>query len=348
MLRSPTVPRRIRRPLAIVVLLAFSALSLVACGGESASSKSVGQLLRETFGGSNGIKSGQVDATLGLSLQGVSGLSGPVSLKLSGPFQGQGKKKVPKFDLALTLRQGAQSITAGAISTGERSYVRLRGQTYDLGQQVFEQFRRSFQKQSGSGGGATLSALGIDPRAWLTHPRKAGEATVKGTKTIRMTAGVDVARFLQDANALLARGGQLGVTRPSDISALTPEQRRDLTRSVKSATVDVYTGADDTLLRRIVLKIVLAVPPEARASLDGLRSGTISLDFLISGVNQPQKVDTPAGAKPLSALSSGLGQGPAPLTSPRPTGGTPPAYVRCLQAAGQDVAKIQKCANLLQ
>jgi hypothetical protein len=273
-----------------------------------------------------------------------------VSLKLTGPFQGQGKNKVPKFDLALTLNQGQQGITAGAISTGERSYVRLRGQAYDLGERVFEQFRRSYltgQKKSGSQGGATLAALGIDPRAWLTHPRKVGEATVEGTKTIRMTAGVNVARFLQDANALLARSGELGVTRPSDLSALTAEQRRDITRSVKSATVDVYTGADDTLLRRIVLKIVLAVPPDARTSLDGLRSGTISLDFLISGVNEPQKIDAPAGAKPLSALSMGLGQGSAPLTSPRPTG-TPPAYLRCLQAAGQDVAKMQKCANLLQ
>ena len=38
-------------------------------------------------------------------------------------FESQGKAKLPKFDLALSLSSGGQRFTAGAVSTGEKGFL---------------------------------------------------------------------------------------------------------------------------------------------------------------------------------------------------------------------------------
>src|SRR3954447_24062492 len=101
---------------ALALVLAVLGLAVVAgCGGggESASSDMpVDQLLKQTFSGDKQVKSGVLDLSLRLDAQGSSQLNGPVSLRLTGPFESQGKGKLPKFDLDAAVEGAGQNLSA--------------------------------------------------------------------------------------------------------------------------------------------------------------------------------------------------------------------------------------------
>jgi hypothetical protein len=356
---------RIRLPL-LVVMLVLASFGAASCGGGSgAADQSADALLKDTFGPDHEIKSGRLDVAVKLNVKGLSGLRGPVSLKLTGPFQSLGKKAFPKFDLALGLSAGGQSFTAGAVSTGEKGFLKLQGRAYDVGPQIFNQFKKGYadaQKSSGDKEGTTLSSLGVNPSNWLTNPKKVGEEEVGGSDTVHVTAGVNVEKFLDDVNTLLEKAGQLGVTGAAEVpEGLTDKQRRDIARAVKSARLDVYPGADDKTLRRLTIEVVLDVPGDVRKSVGGLTSGTIAFDLTIADLNKDQEIKAPSGARPLAELSEALGglfgtssgsgsaDGGSSGSGSSSTGGsgTQSKYLECVQAAGNDIAKVQRCASLL-
>lgn len=362
---------RPRLPLALLAALALTAsaaFGLAACGGESASDQSPQELLKDTFGPDHEIKSGKLDIALQLDLNGLDGLSDPVAIKLTGPFQSQGKDKLPKFDLALRLSSSGQSFSAGAVSTGEKGFIKLQGQAYDVGAQIFDQFEKGYaeaQKASKNDEGTTLSSLGVNPSNWLQNPRRAGEEKVGGADTVHVTAGIDVERFLRDVDTLLKKAGDLGVTGATGAEVpqgLTDKQRRDIASAVKSASLDVYPGADDKTLRRLKLQVVLDVPQAVRRSVGGLTDGTIGFDMTIGDLNEDQEIKSPSGARPLAELSQALGgllggSGSGGSSSGSGSGsgngsgsadGAQSAYLQCVQAAGQDIAKVQDCAKHLE
>jgi hypothetical protein len=359
MLRSPTLSGLLRSVLVLLVL-SLAALGLVACGSGSAADKSVDELLSQTFGSDKAVRSGRIDAALDISPRQASSRSSALRLALRGPFQSQGKGKIPKFDLSLSFKRAGQTVSAGVVSTGDKGFLKLGRQAYDVGDQLYKRFAAAYlaaQKKSGGKDGTSLKSLGIDPRGWLKDARKVGEAKIAGADTIRISAGIDVPKLLQDVDSLLAGARQLGVTGAPDVARLTAEQRQDIARAVRSAAVDIYTGKDDTILRRLALKVGLDVPADARRSLGGLTSGSLALDLTINEVNEAQSIDAPKGAKPLAELTAGLGgllggtSGAG--TSPSPSSGAGAAassqrYLECAQAAGSDVAKLQSCAKFLK
>lgn len=344
---------------------AIAALALAACGGGSGGSsgaQDVDQLLTQTFGPDKPIKSGKLNLGLDLDTRGIASVSGPVSLKLTGPFQSQGRSQLPKFAFTLDLSQGAQSFTAGATSTGDKGFVSFQGQAYALSDQLFNSFKQGFQqaqKQSGAkeSSAPSLASLGVDPRRWLEDPKNVGSAQVGGTETIHISSGIDVEHLLDDVNTLLGKADKLG--RGQVAKSLTPRQRDALARSVKDAKVDIYTGKDDKMLRRLTLQASFAVPNDLQSKAGGLTSGAVKVDLTIADLNQPQTITAPANAKPFSDLTSALqglvggtssgGSGSSGSGSSG-SGATPQAskkYLDCLQRAGNDVAKVQKCASLV-
>ena len=177
-----------------------------------------------------------------------------------------------------------------------------------------------------------------------------------------------------DVNTVLGRAGGISVagSQPRAVpKSLTPDQRRQIERAVKSAKIDVNTGKDDRTLRRLALVLDLDVPADAQAKAGGLTTGKITFVLTIADLNKAQTIKAPVGAKPLSALtsqlqsllgsgsggttgssSSGSGSSSGTSTTPGAGGsgapaGAPKKYLDCLQAAGQDVAAVQKCADLL-
>jgi hypothetical protein len=146
--------------------------------------------------------------------------------------------------------------------------------------------------------------------------------------------------------------------------------------------VDLYTGAEDHLLRSLSVHAVLSTSSQARQELGGLRTATLDLHLQFAGLNQPQTITAPSKPHPISqliALLRELGLIAAPTSSagqtqqeqqPSPSSETPsstasettttnssggssksPAsqtYMSCIHSAGQSVSALQKCATLLE
>jgi len=358
---------RFPRAFAAVLALVLSAIGLAACGGGGdESSQSPQQLLQETFGANKPVKSGNLGLNLDIAAQGLQGVKGPISLKLNGPFESQGKGKLPKFDLTLTLQTGPTNFTAGAVSTGEKGFLKVQGKTYAVGDQLFNQFKQGYEKAAAQSqtrsGGLSFKSLGVNPLAWLTDPKNAGTEDVGGTETYHVTAGIDISRFLQDVNSLLGKASSLG--QGNLPSGLTAQQRQAIERSVKSAKLDVWTGKDDKTLRRLRIELGISVPADLRKQANGLKSGVLVFDLKIENLNESQDIKEPQGARPLSELTAALGgslpgtssgggtaTAPAPSqTTPAPAagaGGASQQYLDCLAKAKNDVSKVQKCADLL-
>jgi hypothetical protein len=370
---------RLRRPLIALCVAALASSGVAACGSSSGgalSGKDAQGVLKETFGPDKPVKSGQLNLALNLDAQGLSGISGPIGARLTGPFQSEGGKTLPAFDFALTVSAGGQSFSAGATSTGKKGYVSLAGQNYDIGDQLYQSFKQGYEQsaKSAKGGkqGQTLSALGIDPLRWLKNPRKAGEQQVGGVQAVHVTSDIDVAKLLADVNTLLGKADQLGVPGtttkgvPRGISAQTQQQ---IAQSVKTARLDVWSGKDDGILRRMTIDVTFSVPQGAQSKAGGLKSGHLTGDLTLADLNAKQTINPPANARPLSDLTSALngligggsssGSGSSGSGSSGSSGssgasgsgsssGTSSSkYLQCLQQAGSDLAKVQKCAALV-
>jgi hypothetical protein len=351
-------------------LLLFVAPLLVAgCGGSSGGGDaSTSQLLKDTFSGGKTVKSGKLDVSLGFEAKGLPTLTGPVALKLSGPFESQGAGKLPKFDFDLALAAGGQTVQAGAVSLGDSGFLKFGGRAYTVDKALFDQFKTGYEKSQaqakGKEAGPSFSALGVDPARWLKDARKVGKADVGGTATFHITSGVDVPRFLADVNKLLSKAKNLGGSTTQSVpQGLSPTVQSIIERSVKSAQVDVYTGESDHTLRRLALNVSLVVPKDAQKSAGGLQSGELRFDLQIADLNADQTINAPANPRPLSDLQQALGvlQGggstgagtsttpstTTPQTTTTPSAGAPKAYLDCVQKAGTDIAKVQQCAGLL-
>lgn len=297
--------RILLRPVLALLAALFASAGLIACGSSGgSSSQDANALLKQTFGGSHKIQSGKLDVKANLDLQGVKGSNGPITLSLAGPFQKQGAKQLPRFDLKFSFSGGGQTFSAGATSTGQQGFVSFQNSTYSIDQRYFDVFKRAYQqaavKSAGQKGSAGFSAAGVDPRNWLSNPKVEGDADVEGAKTTHISSGVDVGRLVDDIDKLVAKAQKSGVAQAQSLpSQLTPAARKKLVDAVKEAHVDIYTGKGDKILREMTIKL--------KVDAGNGRSGNLEVDFGIADLNSPQTISAPANAKPFSELQSALG-----------------------------------------
>ena len=350
------------RPAALLSLLLTLALVVASCGGgsdeEASSDSDVNELLKQTFTGSKEVKSGNLELKLKIEATGGEDqLDGPVSIRLAGPFEAQEGGKLPKFDLEAAFEGAGQSITAGATSTGEKGYLSFQGSNYVVDDQVFRQFKAGFEQAQKQGGGEneSFASLGMDPSKWLTDPKNEGDAKVGDDDTIKITGGIDMAKLLDDVNNALGKASSLGLSGAGQVpEKLTDEQKRQVTEAVKDPRVEIYTGKEDKIMRRMVVN--LGVDDKASKT-----TGTVLFDVSIKDLNDDQKIAEPSDAKPFSELLGqlgGLGLGGSGAASSGSGSSDAPAagagssedlekFSKCVTEAGDDAAKAQKCAELL-
>ena len=356
-------------------MLCLCAFGLAACGGDDGGSGSEDPtaILRETFGEGKDVKSGRLDLAFRLDAKGLANVQGPVALRLNGPFQSTGASELPQFDFKVSLDAGGQSIAAGAVSTGEKGFLRFQDQAYAVSDQLYKQFRDGYAEQAKCNdereGGVSFRSLGVDPGKWLNDAKSAGTEEVGGAKTTHITAGVDVPVMLEDVNRILGRtdGTQTDPCATEEKGQpeqkpgsrqLTEEQRKQIADAIKSARVDVWTGEDDRILRRINVALRFEVPEDQRSKAGGLQSGDVKFDLTIGALNEKQTIATPENARPLDELVGqlggqvpGLGGGAGGTGGAQEGGGTSAqpssAYEQCVQEAGADVTKLQQCSELI-
>ena len=339
------------RKLLLTLLVTLLSLGLVAgCGGddgnEADSGTDVDQLLQETFSGSKDIRSGKLDVSL--RAEGA-GLQSPISAELTGPFQSEGEKQLPRVALDASLEANGESFKAGVTNTGEKGFVSFQGTDYEISGPVYQQFKAAYEQTASTQQGQSLASLGMDPRKWLTNARNAGEAEVGDADTIKITGDVDVPKLLDDINAALEKMRSLGLQGSDQLpEQLTPEQKQQAADAVKDIGVEIYTGKDDRILRRLVVAMSLQAPGEDQPA-------DVDFDLTLLDVNEDQEIEEPSGAKPFSDLADKLGGlGLGGLGGGGSGGGSGGAsqenlekYSQCIQDAGGDTAKARKCADLL-
>ena len=246
----------------VILLLALVA---VGCGGgddTADSSTDVDQLLNDTFSGSKSIQSGKLSLALALESDGG---QDPVTAKISGPFQSEGEGRLPQIDLEGSFEGGGESLSGGVTATKDAAYVTFGGNTYEIAGAVFEQFKASYEQSakeaSGENNEQSLATLGIDPRRWLTNAKNEGEAKVGDTDTIKITGDVDVPKLLDDVNGALEKIRSLGVQGSDQIpDKLTEAEKQQTAEAIDDLSVEIYTGADDRILRRMVIALGLKLP----------------------------------------------------------------------------------------
>ncbi|MFL5825629.1 MAG: hypothetical protein ACJ76V_03805 [Thermoleophilaceae bacterium] len=354
--------------LLLAVAAGALALGLAACGS-GGSSSSAKQTLDKAF--STPIKSADLSMDLQVKLDGSQQLSGPIQLRVTGPYHSNGQKQLPEMDLQASVSAGGTTVPFGFTTTTKNVWVSVQNQAYELGAQATAQINQQLQQQQKSGQGKTpLSQLGIDPLSWVKDAKEESDANVAGTSTKHVSGKLDVSKMLDDLNKAVkkAPAGLGGTQKPQP---LTDKQRAEVQKVVKDPRIDVYVAKSDNTLRRIAANLQLNVPENQRSQVGGIKGGTVAFSLEFANVGNAKAVSPPKHARPLADLTSQLGGGLGGLgsgssgsgsgssgssgsngSSGSGSSGSPSAsdfqkYSECLRKAGSDTSAQAKCAKLL-
>ena len=360
---------KVRSRTALLCAALFISVLLGACGSSATSTGSAGSaqsLLHDTFSGGHTVRSGVLGFGLTINPAGSSSVTTPVSLSLAGPFQSRGTGKIPASDFNVSINGLGRHGALGVISTGTSGYVTLQGSAYALPATEFQRLASSFSSaQPGAGGHGGLAGLGINPQRWLQNPSIVGTSTLNGAPTTHIRAGVNVAALLADLNTFLAKTRSTTSATSAIPTTIPTATQQRFAQEVHGATVDVWTGSSDHLLRKLALALTMPVHGQISTLLGGLRSAGLGLTIQYSSLNQPQTISAPSSVAPygqftaklrsiLSAVQSlgGAASGSSGTGGSSTSGISPPpgaaSYSQCITAAGQDVTKMQQCASLLK
>jgi hypothetical protein len=377
--------RHIRGSRLIYALLTgvLVALTLTACGG---SGGDAANLLKQTFGQQHTVNSGNLNLSLVVSPAGSKTSNAPLNVSFGGPFQSHGKGKLPASNFNISISALGRTGSLGVLSTGANGYVTFAGTSYQLPVATFQRLESNFAQVTSSptGGGksGSLAKLGIDPLHWLVKPSVVGKETLGDAPTTHIRAGLNVAALLTDLNMFLQKANAAGVTGSGKLpSQLSDSTRGKISAAVKNPSVDVWTGSSDKMLRKLAINLTVPVSGQVSTLLGGIRSAQIGITLGYTQLNRPQAIVAPTNVRPFgefttklrtflaaqgagatasnsgsgasggssaSATASNSGSGASGGSSGGAASSGNQTYIQCIQAAGQDVDKLQQCASLLQ
>jgi len=360
------------RTFAAVCALALPIPAVIAgCGGDDSSSEDPQTVLDETFNNDTQVTSGDLSLTASVSADGDQG--GSFEASLSGPFQGDpsDENAVPQLDWTASLSgEGAgQSLdfSGGLVVTGDNAYVEYNDQAYEVGTKEFATLRDQMEQQAQASGtdsqgtfqeqcttaieqaGGDASACDIDFESWLTNLTNDGTEDVGGTETIHISGDADVQKMLTDI-------GTLAASIPgADTEGIDPSQLSAVSGAITEASVDVYSGADDHVLRKVDANLTIdpsQIAPESAVPVSNIQ---ISFSVEIDGLNEEQTIEAPSSAKPIDELLSDVGIDPSTLGGLGATGlgssggsgsGSGNSFEQCIQQASTP-DEINACASQL-
>lgn len=258
-------------------------LALAGCGGDSSGdSADAGGVLAETASNLGKIRSG--DLTLDLR---VSSDENEAGFRLEGPFAlAEGADALPVAELEYTQVAGDEEATVTFVSTGDRAWIVANGEAQELSGAQLEQLRGS--GAGGREGGGALGQLEIGD--WFVEPELSDGGEVGGAETDKIGSELDVVAatrdFLQLADAFGAGG-----------TSLDGGGEEQLRRAVASARIEVWTGKQDRLLRRIVTDVAFEAepPPELEGLYGTLPGAEVRLELGVSDPNGDVTVEPPDG-----------------------------------------------------
>jgi hypothetical protein len=356
----------IRARVATIALIVILPAALGGCfgGGDGGGggSEDPQQVLDQTFNNPTKVTSGHLNVSLSGSAQGAQ--SGNFTASIDGPFQGEegNSTALPQLDLTAKISASGAgqsfSFDGGLIATQDDAYVEYRGQAYDVGKDTFAQFKKAYEQQAAAAEAqrnsqnatSIFKQFGIDPSTWLTNVTNEGDADVEGTDTIHVHGDADIGRIVADLGKVAQKAAPSGAAQ-----AFTPAQLNQLKSSIQDASVDVYSGKDDHLLRKLGLSLTIAPPASAQSPVSSVH---VDFSLTVSDVNQAQTITAPSSSQPIAGLLKQLGVGGiGPLGGlggagstgggAAPGAGPSQDYLKCVQQA-QTADQINACASKIQ
>ena len=101
----------------------------------------------------------------------------------------------------------------------------------------------------------------------------------------------------------------LGATGQIPPAAELDKAKSQVESALKTAHVDIYVGSDH-IVRKISGELEIEPPSQSGS---GPKKVNLNFDLSLSGVNEPQTISAPSGAKPLNELFQKLGVNPIEL-----------------------------------
>jgi hypothetical protein len=369
--------------LAAVAALLAMATALTACGGGSDKSGEDPQTVIDEAT-LQGIDSGNLSLSLNAKATGEEG--GSIDVSLSGPFQGEGKGKLPQLDMSAQVNGSVNgsdiNFDGGLVLLPNSAYLNYEGTEYEVDPTTFSfvesALKQQQSKSGGEGGSAGVTecqeAVGeLKVGEFVENGVNEGSADVGGTGTtkvsgdLNVSGGIDALLEVVESPACKA---QLSAAGPLPSKSEIDAAKSEVKDAVKVAHVDVYVG-DDNIVRRIAAQ--LKIEPKNGGS--GPKSVEIDLDLQLTEVNEEQEISAPDNAKPLNDLFLKLGVNPIELlgllngegggeglgnlleklgegagsgsSGGGNSGGSQQAYLKCLGEASTPV-DLQNCTKLLQ
>jgi hypothetical protein len=302
------------RPKSIFAVLAVLLASvLVGCGGDSKSDDSssaakgsapnsteVKKLLRQTFGPNDKATSGKISGTVDVVVKGVPRYREPIQVSVSGPFNQPGNSPTEaNLSVSLSLRGG--SIGGELVLIDNEVIIGLGTTGYRIPDDIAATIRKPLAKKS-NGLASLLGVFGIAPQRWAKDPRVVGNEDVNGEDTIHGTAEINTNRFFLDVARLTKVLTKLRITEVTGLPReIDRSARQALTRSVTKARGDVWTGADDKVLRKAAFDMALKPNAKDRKIL-GFTSITLKGELTVTDVGTAQKIERPPSTGSYDAL----------------------------------------------
>lgn len=262
------------------LLLGALAAALAACGGDGAE-----EVLGETAANVGQIRSGVLD--LALVVEPHDGE--PFGFEIRGPFSLAGDDGLPVLDVEYTQIANGERASVKLVATGGKAYAVVDRQAYEL-----------TDEQASSLRGAAAGARGLEELAlddWIVDPEIGDGGVVAGDETERVRGEIDV---VAAANGLLELARSFG----TDLPAIEGTHAEQLADAVRSTLLEVHTGKDDRLLRRLLLEadFGLDVPRDLRAALGDVVGARVSFRLAVVKPNTEVRVGAPDSALPYDAL----------------------------------------------
>lgn len=297
----------------LLALLATLVLALSGCGGDDGGgegSEDARALLERAFG--KQVDSADLKLEVKADLEGLDQLKGPISLTIEGPFKSNGPKELPNLDWDVKVGGLGQDIEAGLMVASENAYVVFRGQSYEVGEQLFGQIKRSFaQQQSQSGGRQSLEQFGVDPTEWLDDPKVEDGEDIGGDSTRKVSGDVDVKQVVKDVlEALRSPALRRQLESQGQAIPQIPEVDDDTIDKVADAIdelrFEVNVDGDD-IARRFFAEAEFDVPEDVDAG--ALKGGKVSFSYVLEKVGIEPEIKAPANPQPLGVLLRQFGLG---------------------------------------
>jgi hypothetical protein len=246
----------------ILAILCVAGVNAAGCG--SSSHETVKPEAMLDAAAAHPISSAQTDIDLRLQVRGSSALSGPLRVRLSGPYVSGGNRGIPKFDWRMSASALGFPVGGHLVSTGDNAYLTIYGSTYEVGTEAVAAANERIGQ-----------APTVEPRSWFGRARLDGDGHEGGEDCERISAplrGDAVARDIEPLTAGLGLSGTPSV----------------------SGRATACVGYDDRILHQLEVGAVLGIPPGS-TGLGGATSLAFDLDVEISDVGEPQEISPPGG-----------------------------------------------------